>query len=329
MIMANGDSSFLHPPPRILVSRCITFESCRYNGLMVASPLVSELKKHAECITPCPESDIGLGVPRNPVRLVGAGSTMRLLQSDTARDVTEEMNAYASEYVDTVGRIDGAILKARSPSCGLRDAKYYGSLEKGPAVGRTKGLFALHVAGSPSIPFAEDELRLQNMRIREHFLICIYTMARFRHCATEGSMKCLYKFHADHKLLLMAYNQTRMREMGRLLASANDFADTYRKYGELLVSALRIMPSAGAHINTLMHALGYFSKKLSSEEKAFFLDMLESFRKNHLPLKALMSVIHAWAVRYKEQYLLSQLYLFPYPDELSSEVEPDRKRTFL
>ena len=112
-----------HVRPRVLVSRCITFDSCRYNGLMIASPLVSVLKEHADCITPCPEADIGLGVPRSPVRLVGARGKYQLMQPDTGRNVTENMDRYASDFLATLGTVAGAILKARSPSCGLRDAK--------------------------------------------------------------------------------------------------------------------------------------------------------------------------------------------------------------
>ncbi len=317
-----------HVRPRVLVSRCITFDSCRYNGLMIASPLVSVLKEHADCITPCPEADIGLGVPRSPVRLVGAGGKYQLMQPDTGRNVTEDMDRYASDFLATLGTVDGAILKARSPSCGLRDAKYYASTEKGPAVGRTQGLFASHVAASPTIPICEDELRLQNVRIREHFLTCIYAMARLRTSGDAASMSALYQFHAEHKLLLMAYNQTRMREMGRILASSDDPAKAYAHYRIQLSLALGSIPGAGSHINALMHALGYFSQGLSPEEKALFLDMLGSYRDNHIPLRALTSIIRTWALRFNETYLLGQRYFAPYPDVLSPLAEPERQRDF-
>ncbi|NIP36562.1 MAG: DUF1722 domain-containing protein, partial [Thermoplasmata archaeon] len=65
----------------------------------------------------------------------------------------------------------------------------------------------------------EDEGRLRNMNIREHWLTKVYTLARFREMARDGSMKDLVRFQAEHKFLLMAYNQKEMREMGRVVAN--------------------------------------------------------------------------------------------------------------
>jgi uncharacterized protein YbgA (DUF1722 family) len=126
----------------------------------------------------------------------------------------------------------------------------------------------------------------------------------------------------------MAYNQTKMREMGKLIAGPGEFEETLVAYRALLSSALAAMPSSGSHTNVLMHALGYFSKQLSSEEKALFLDMLADYRANVLPLYALTSLMYAWAVRFDERYLLSQRYFSPYPRPLSPAAEQDRQRDY-
>ena len=54
----------------VIVSGCIEHNSCRWNGLMVASDTVRALKEHVEFRPVCPEVEIGLGVPRKPVRVV-------------------------------------------------------------------------------------------------------------------------------------------------------------------------------------------------------------------------------------------------------------------
>ena len=56
--------------PKILVSKCIEFDSCRYNGQMISSDFVKKLKKFVDFKPVCPEVEIGLGIPRNPIRIV-------------------------------------------------------------------------------------------------------------------------------------------------------------------------------------------------------------------------------------------------------------------
>ena len=56
-----------------MISRCIDFDSCRYNGQVIRASLREELEPHVDFVPICPELEIGLGVPRDPVRLVRAG----------------------------------------------------------------------------------------------------------------------------------------------------------------------------------------------------------------------------------------------------------------
>ncbi|MCK4438674.1 DUF523 domain-containing protein, partial [Candidatus Bathyarchaeota archaeon] len=61
------------PKPRVVVSRCLGFEACRWNAEIIRSQTVNELRHHVEFVTVCPEQDIGLGVPRKPIDLVLVG----------------------------------------------------------------------------------------------------------------------------------------------------------------------------------------------------------------------------------------------------------------
>ena len=316
--------------PRLLVSRCLGFDSCRYNGQMVTSPLVEALKGHAEFVDLCPEADIGLGIPRPPVRIVVSGGRHLLVQPETGADVTGRMETYVEQALADAGSFDGVILKARSPSCGIKDVKLYASSEPGPAVGRGQGLFGGAVLARFPTAVVEDELRLQNDRIREHFLTAVYTLARWRQAELSGRSEDLYTFHAHHKLLLMAYNQTALKQMGAILARQKGMerSEVVASYHALLTSALSRMPGAGAHINVLMHALGYVSGDLSPEEKALYLDTMSQYRANILPLHALTTLMRAWAVRVHQPYLLEQMYFAPYPPALAPQVEQGRGRTY-
>jgi uncharacterized protein YbbK (DUF523 family) len=81
---------FDHVRPRILFSRCLGFESCRYNGNIIQERTVESLKRLVEAETVCPKVEIGLGIPRSPIRLVTVAEEHRLLQPGTGRDVTVE-----------------------------------------------------------------------------------------------------------------------------------------------------------------------------------------------------------------------------------------------
>ena len=76
-------------------------------------------------------------------------------------------------------------------------------------------------------------------------------------------------------------------------------------------------PSVGSNINVLLKIMGYFSSELTREEKEFFLKTTESYKKGKLPLSACKSILRSWIIRFNNEYLSSQTYLEPYPEDLS------------
>ncbi|MFO7850227.1 MAG: DUF523 domain-containing protein, partial [Spirochaetia bacterium] len=180
--------------PRIVFSRCLGFESCRYNGQMVRDEFVEELKPFAEVITICPEGDIGMGVPRDPVRVVKEGERLHLYQPATEKDWTEEMESFCASAIEGFSGIDGFVLKSRSPTCGFKDVKIYRGYEPSGGHEKGSGFFGGAVAEAlPGIP-AEDEGRLRNWAIRDHFLTRVYTLARYR-TSVSPSASALTDFH--------------------------------------------------------------------------------------------------------------------------------------
>lgn len=61
-----------HVRPRVLFSRCLGFAACRYNGQSIRDETVEALLPFVDPVTVCPEVEIGLGIPRLAIRLVGA-----------------------------------------------------------------------------------------------------------------------------------------------------------------------------------------------------------------------------------------------------------------
>ena len=319
--------------PKVVISRCIEYESVRWNAQIIRSEFVEALIPHIEAITVCPEVGIGLGVPRETLRLVKIGDEVRLLQPRTEEDYTERILEFIDEFLSGLPEVDGYILKSRSPTSGLRGVKIYPSIGKVPHIERGSGIFGGVVRERFGHLALEDEGRLRNGKIREHFLRKLYTLARFREARSLGTFQSLLRFHTENKLLLKAYREKNMREMGRIVANNEQLspASLFDAYGNLLYSALRRPPSCGTYTNVLMNSLGYFSKKITGGEKQFFLDSLNKYRDGKIPLIVPVDIMRSWIVRFDEEYLAQQSFFNPYPDELldvSSIVEACGSRDY-
>ena len=316
------------PRPRVLASKCLEFDSCRYNGLKIASPAVKSMMPFVDFVPVCAEVEIGLGVPREPIRIVTGGESRRLVQPSTGLDVTGRMNDFCRRFLDDLGEVDGVVLKSRSPSCGVKDVKVYPSPDAKNTGERGSGFFGGAVAERMPITAIEEEGRLNNFRIREHFYTRIWTSADFRRIAAAPRMKDIVDFQTRHKLMLMAYSQTKMRELGRIVANTvhAPAEEVFRRYGETLAAAMANPPRFTSNINVLMHAFGYFSKELSAEEKAFFLDTLEDYRAEKIPLSACQRIVMSWIARFSEPWLSLQTYFQPYPAGLVEITDSGKGR---
>jgi len=316
--------------PRVVSSKCLEFEACRYNGVMIPDPFVRKLIPLADFLPVCPEMEIGLGVPRDPIRVVSEKGGLRLIQPSTGLDCTEKMLSFCRSFLDSLGEVDGFLLKYRSPSCGIKDVKIHPPREDAPALGKGAGFFGAAVLERfPLLP-AEDEGRLNNFTIREHFLTRLFTLASFRRVAASGEMGALVDFHSDNKLLLMAFHQGELKVMGKLVANPEKSkpARVIEEYRAHLLRALARPPRFTSAINVLMHALGYFKKGLSAREKAFFLDQLELYRAGKVPLSAPVSVVNAWIARFEQEYLARQTFFAPYPLELVEITDSGKGRKY-
>ena len=305
--------------PKVLVSKCIEFESCRYNGGIISSEVVEALKDHVEFHPVCPEVEIGLGVPRKALRLVRRDGEDRLVQTETEKDCTEDMREFADEFFSELGDIDGAVLKNRSPSCGTNDVKVYADLDKSGVIEQSAGIFGEAVNEHYPHRPVENEGRLRNFRIREDFYTALFAIARFRqNVESSDSISDLTDFQAAHKFLLMAYDQDKMRELGRIAANPNDRAldEVIEDYKKLLSKVLSESPSPGSHVNTLEHAYGYFSDDLKPREKSLFDDYIDDYRAGKVPLSTIISLVRSWIARFDQEYLEGQRYYDPYPREL-------------
>jgi uncharacterized protein YbgA (DUF1722 family)/uncharacterized protein YbbK (DUF523 family) len=314
--------------PIVVSSKCIEFAACRWNGLMIKDDFVRQLTPFVEFRPVCPEFEIGLGIPRDPIRVVKSKGKLTLFQPTTGKDFSRQMNVFSQGYLESLDEVDGFILKGRSPSCGIKDVKIYGGIDKAPVTGKGTGFFGQAVIDRyPDLP-VEDEGRLTNFRIREHFLTRIFTLASWR--GLDKSMAALIKFQENNKLLLMAYNQKEMRILGQITANREKkkMNVVIAEYGIHLKRALATISRVSSNVNVLTHALGYFKTGLQGAEKAHFLKTVDKYREGKIPLSVPVGIINSWIARFGQEYLSGQTYFQPYPEELIQVSDSGKGRDF-
>jgi len=305
--------------PRIVVSRCLGFEACRYNAQLSKNDFVALIQPFVEFITVCPEADIGLGTPRKPVRLVqdGAGSP-RLVQPATGDDVTDKMHHYIDKTMTTMQHIDGFLLKSRSPSCGPSRVKVYVDDGKGSASEPGVGIYAAAAITQYPDAAIEDEGRMFDFHLREAFLMRVFALARLRQLQANPSVSAISTFHASHKLMLMCYHQGLMRQCGRIASNSDGLTlqELMHAYAAQFRRTLATQPKQSNIINALYHGYGWVSEGLADAEKTLFLDAVEEYRDDRITLATLQLLLKSYVVRLSHDYLGSQVFLAPYPQAL-------------
>jgi uncharacterized protein YbgA (DUF1722 family)/uncharacterized protein YbbK (DUF523 family) len=276
------------------------------------------LKPHVEFLPVCPEVEIGLGVPRDPIRIIERQKKRYLLQPSTDRDVSQQMSSFTQQFISEQHNIDGFLLKSQSPSCGTRDVKIYPAVIHSAAIRREAGFFGEHVLAQFPFLAVEDEMRLQNPVIRQHYLTKIFTFSNFRKIKETASLQQLLQFHTENKYLLMGYSQKELRILGNILANQNkqNLAKVFSDYEQHLNSTFSKAPRYTSEINVLNHCFGYISGELSENEKKIYDDLIQKFRNGQIPFSVPINLVRSWVIRFEQPYLLPQTFFQPYPDEL-------------
>lgn len=158
-------------PVKIGISSCLMGNSVRYDGGHKLDILLRDtLGSFVEYVPVCPESECGLGIPREAMRLEGDPENPRLMTINSRKNITTKMKKWAVKRIMELKKEDlcGFIFKSKSPSCGMEGVKVYN--EKGMPVLKGIGMFAREVMDKfPHIPF-ECEQRLHDPILREKFI---------------------------------------------------------------------------------------------------------------------------------------------------------------
>ncbi|MDN3352359.1 DUF523 and DUF1722 domain-containing protein [Actinomadura sp. DC4] len=294
--------------PRIGVSSCLLGEPVRYNGGHSRSRFLTDvLAAYVDWVPYCPEMEIGLGTPRETLRLTDAG---RLIAHSGAPDHTDAMAALPLP----VG-LDGYVFKAKSPSCGIHGIpRYAGSGQ--PADRRGKGVYAERLMEADPLLPVEDEGRLNDAVLREAFVERIFAGARLRKLFGDGwRPRDLVAFHSRHKLQLLAHDPEGYRAAGRVVAQAGTRprAETEEEYGAVFRAALAHKATRGMHANALQHAFSQISELLDDTRRHDILASVESFRTGDTPLSVPVALLSHHAHAEAVAWTAEQTYLAPFP----------------
>ena len=323
--VAEGEAPepFAFPKPVLVMSSCLDLQPVRYNGEIIRDDFVVKLRKFVKVLPVCPEMAIGLGAPRPRILAHAEDGRTELFQPATGRELTSEMSGFSESFLNGMNGIDGFLLKSRSPSCGLSGTKIYRYRQGGIVLKKGRGLFAEEALEKyPYLP-AEDEGRLRDRELRDNFLTNIFAAADSRvSLGTSARMKDLVAFQSRYKYFLMAFNQKKMRELGKMIASyskGDDLGALLDRYRLVFLSAIHRKPSRKQLVNALTHVFGHFSEGLAAGEKKMFLKLLGSYEKGISGIHPLLSLLKSWAIRFGDGYLLGQRLLDPFPEELYEE----------
>lgn len=300
------------------VSSCLIGEKVRFDGGHKQNRYLLDTLGNFFGFRPfCPEIAIGLGVPRETIRLVELDGRTQAIGNKTAElNVTDALLQSAHEQKTWHQQIYGYIVKKDSPSCGMERVRiYHGDQAQRNGVGIYTETM---MRNFPNLP-VEEEGRLGDPVLRESFVKRIFIYKRWRDMVDNGlDWATLTEFHARHKLILFSHNQDLARKLGRELSAAHGqpIADYAPAYLSQLMAILKIYAKRSNHVNVLEHIRGYLKRDLDKDDKQELTESIENYRLGLLPLIVPITLLRHHFRKKPDRYIERSYYIQPHPDEL-------------
>lgn len=297
---------------RVGVSSCLLGQKVRYDGGHKRHDFVADiLGARVDFVPVCPEVELGLGTPRQTLRLIRKDDDVRLIMAN-GHDYTHAMRVFAKKRVEQLKDDDlsGYVLKKDSPSCGLTRVKVYE--ETGIPAKTGRGVYAdALLARWPHLP-VEEEGRLQDEALRENFLERLDAYHRLQQLFQgRWTIGQLVAFHTAHKLAVLAHTTDGYRRLGRLVADAKAMsrADLREAYTAELMQSMTLLATPKKHANVLMHMLGYFRGQIDAGDRDELLTAIEAFRVGRISRLVPLTLVRHHVRRCRVDYLAGQTYL--------------------
>lgn len=303
---------------QIGISSCLLGENVRFDtGHKRNTYITKVLSQFFDFKGFCPEVSIGLGVPRQTIRLVLEHDEIKCVgNKDRELDVTEKLYQSAEDQKHWHQALSGYVLKKDSPSCGMERVRLY----KGDTPDRIAvGLYAKRLMENfPHLP-TEEEGRLGDPVLRENFIQRVFIYHRWQTLLQEGmTWKSMTNFHARHKYIYMSHSQDEAKALGNWLAGSHELAieESSDLYLSKMMTLLKKRATKKGHANTLNHLQGYLKKYLDKTDKQELVHTIDKYREGLLPLIVPITLLRHHFMHHPDDYISSTYYMNPHPSEL-------------
>jgi uncharacterized protein YbgA (DUF1722 family)/uncharacterized protein YbbK (DUF523 family) len=314
------EQSLENTPIKIGISTCLLGEKVRFDaGHKKDRYLTDVLGNYFEWVPVCPELEVGMGVPRESVRLVGSTDAPRMVGTKSGTDWTDRMVKYSSERIHKLRglNLSGYIFKSDSPSCGMERVRVYADngMPSKTGVGLFTGMF---IKEFPIIP-VEEEGRLNDSKLRDNFIVRVFSYHRLQMLFGDGFNRgSLVNFHTVHKYLLLSHSPKHYELLGRIVANAKKYSpvDLREKYCTLFMEGLSIKSTTKKNVNVLHHILGFLREEITVMERDDILRIIDDYYHELVPLIVPITLIKHYVMKRNVPYIRDQVYLNPHPKEL-------------
>ncbi len=306
--------------PKLIISKCLNSEKCRYNGQCYDDKVISLLREYIDIETVCPENAIGLPTPRNPIRIETHNNKYKLTELNSGLDYTSQMTEFAEEFLNNIDDIDGFILKSKSPSCGINDVKIYSKDNNISIRNNGTGVFANKLLEKNlNIPI-ENEGRLKNYDIRDDFLTKIFTINNLK------SEENIMNFHNKNLLLLQSYNKEATDELIKIINKENLNEEDINSYKTKVYDILASKRDKNSKIDIAKYIFKKYKKDLNEDEINYFEELLNLYENKKIPFSSIKVALQIYGLRFKDKDLLIQTFFNPYPESLISATDSGKGR---
>lgn len=306
---------------KIGISACVLGEKVRFDGGHKASTFcLQQLAPVVDFVPICPEMAIGMPAPRPAIRLqLDDEQQVHLVQSNNNTvNHTGAMLAFSEKQLPKLSDLSGYVVCAKSPTCGMERVRLYDT--SGQQLGKLGvGLYTRQLMQTyPWLPVEEDG-RLFDPALKENFICRVFSCYDYQQSMRDGfTVGKLVAFHSRYKFLIMAHSTVAYRQLGRLVAQAKLFsaAELERRYLLELMQALKNIASRKQHANVLQHLQGFLKHGLTSEAKQELAELIHRYRQGFVPLLAPLTLLQHHLRLQPNDYVSSQRYFSPYPENL-------------
>ncbi|HUJ74836.1 MAG TPA: DUF523 and DUF1722 domain-containing protein [bacterium] len=307
-------------PIRLGISACLLGERVAWDGHHRRDAWITgTLGPAVEFVPVCPEQAIGLGVPRPPIRLVQVHGQVRALGvADATLDATARLQAYGQRMGRELPALCGYILKNGSPSCGMEQVRLYRPRGAVPAM-RGVGLYARELrAARPELP-CEEETRLGDPLLRDHFLEQVFALHRWRRMERAGlSAPALRAFQCAHRLVLQVHDPTAPPRLERWAAGASATLERIApRYLAAFLAALAKPATRRRHAQALLQVARTLRPYLDAADYSELREASRAYGRGLVPRLVPLTLLRHYLRRHPLPQWVGQVYLEPDPLEVA------------